>query len=125
MVTYPGLGSMSHLLGDAGRLQGQVAIRQPLAEQVKDRFGVDLHGDMISRLQWFSHDGNFVTTSEELHVPLPAPTSAPWAEEVHKAFNFSTVGCTATRSAPHVATASAPRMTSRDAIGADFPSEEL
>jgi len=128
LVTYPGLGSVAEMLQDEARLERWRALRRPLALEARERFGVDLGGELLSRLQWLSEDGNLVTTSEDLVVPLPPPGEAPWADEVRERFSFTAVGCLANSSAPHVVSAPAPKAAGRrcqNGLGSDFPAAEL
>jgi len=128
LVTYPGLGSIAGLLQDEERLERWRKLRRPLAREVKERFGVDLDSELLSRLQWLSEDGNLVTTSELLLAPLPPPGEAPWADEVREHFTFTTVGCLSTDTAPHVASAPAPKAAGpccQNHLSSDFPTAEL
>mmetsp|Transcript_66137 Transcript_66137/g.204928 ORF Transcript_66137/g.204928 Transcript_66137/m.204928 type:complete len:509 (+) Transcript_66137:93-1619(+) len=128
LVTYPGLGSIAEMLQDQARLERWRALRRPLALEARERFGVDLGGELISRLQWLSEDGNLVTTSELLLAPLPPPGEAPWADEVREHFTFTTVGCLSTDTAPHVASAPAPKAAGpccQNHLSSDFPTAEL
>jgi len=128
LVTYPGLGSLAGLLQDEGMLLRRRDLRWPLVREVQERFGIDLRGELLSRVQWLADDGNLVTTSEGLVEPLPPPGAARWADEVRENFSFTAVGCLASSSAPHVTSAPAPsaagpRLQSR--FGSDFPAAEL
>jgi len=62
---------------------------------------VDLQAELDSRIQWFA-DENFVTTTEDLEVPLPEPGALKWADEVREKFPMITLGSMANEKAPHV-----------------------
>uniref|UniRef100_A0A7S1QSV9 UDP-glycosyltransferases domain-containing protein n=1 Tax=Alexandrium catenella TaxID=2925 RepID=A0A7S1QSV9_ALECA len=108
LVTYPGMGSLAGMLSDERRLRRARAIRAPLGAQIRKRFGVDVGDQLMSRRQYYAPE-NFVTTSEVLVVPLPAPGKASWSDEVRKSFRFTAVGCMVSDSAPHVISARSPK----------------
>jgi len=101
LITFPGLGSISSLI-DESKLERFRQLREPLALQVKEEFGVDLNNDYLSRFQWLADSSigeNFVTTAAELEAPMPA---ASWVEEVQEHFPMNCIGCMANETAPHV-----------------------
>jgi len=104
LVTYPGLGSIADLLTQEAVDRG-LELRGSLSKELnelEEHFSIKLRSSMLSRLQWFSEDGNFVTTSKHLEAPLPTPGSKPWADEVRDNFDFTCVGCMSNARAPHV-----------------------
>merc|ERR1712176_73508 len=95
------------------------------------RFGVTLDNHLQSRFQWLAdirQGCNFVTTSEQLQVPLPVEGSVTWADEVRASFPMTCVGCMASETAPHVASGKAPKSASSGQsrkINSAFPADEL
>lgn len=128
LVTFPGMGGIADLFADKAQLARWAELRKPLSQAILDRFGVDLQGDMVSRVQWLSEFDNFVTTSEDLVAPLPSLGAVPWADEVRSNFQFAPVGCMATSAAPHVTGAAKKQKAAEGAcsnVGASLPVELL
>lgn len=106
-------------------------LREPLALEVETKFGIKMESHFLSRFQWLA-DGargtNFVTTIEQLEVPLPVIGSTAWADEVHQHFPMKCVGCMANSSAPHVTSGKSSSSKARaeyQSISDDFPVAEL
>eukprot|EP00928_Gymnodinium_smaydae_P057300 TRINITY_DN40554_c0_g1_i1.p1 TRINITY_DN40554_c0_g1~~TRINITY_DN40554_c0_g1_i1.p1 ORF type:complete len:507 (-),score=77.77 TRINITY_DN40554_c0_g1_i1:298-1818(-) len=127
LLTFPGMGSIADLLQDEEQLDHWIKLRAPLAREVEERFGIDMQGAMLSRLQWLSDDDNFVNTSEGLTAPLPPPGKVAWADEVRAHFHFSPIGCMANIGAPHVtgSTVSKSDSAAPAALITDLPTEKL
>lgn len=102
LVTYPGMGSLSDLLKDDARVQFTIDVRRPYGERIKERFGVDVRAEMVTRRQYFAQN-NLVTTSEALVAPLPPVGKKVWADELREHFKFEAIGCMVNDQAPHVA----------------------
>jgi len=127
LVTYPGMGSLAGLMKDEQRLRFAMETREEYGQRIKERFDVDMQDQMLSRRQYFASE-NFITTSDDLVVPLPAPGEKRWADEFRgEHFRFEAVGCMVSKSAPHVAMArAAPSETALLLdFGSDLPVHEL
>lgn len=127
LVTFPGIGMMEVIMQESERLERWKKLRRPLVQQIQERYGVDLEGELESRLQWLSEDANLVTTSEALMVPMPPPGAARWSDEVHARFPMAAVGSMASESAPHVTSSAGKKAAAVGACGLtnDFPKAEL
>lgn len=129
LVTYPGLGVFTEVLTDE-YIERSRFLRQSMAKEVAEVesfFDVNLNTLLDTRLQWLA-DENFVTTSEELHAPLPKPGLASWADECRDLFKFSCVGCMSNSLAPHVTTSNptkASETKTSSSISNQIPTAEL
>jgi len=123
LVTYPGMGSLAGLMQHEHRLRLAMEIREDYGSQIREHFSVDMQDQMLTRRQYFASE-NFITTSDDLVVPLPVVGEKGWADEIREHFRFEAVGCMVSKSAPHVMMA---RASSSDGeapptdFGSDLP----
>jgi len=130
LVTYPGLGSIADFFTDE-YAEHASTLREPLARQVENVLGVKMDSHFMCRFQWLADStrgDNFITTIDQLEVPLPPCGTTMWADEVRQNFPMRCVGCMANPRAPHVTSAKIPDAKScvdSKIINDRFPSEEL